>query len=698
MDFFFNPDGIAVVGATPNPLKGGSAILKNVIAGYKGRIYPVNPAYQEIEGLKCYPSVAAIPEPVDLAIVFIPAKQTPAVVEDCAVKGVRGVMIESGGFAETGEQGKNLQQSLKEIAVRTGIRLWGPNCMGLVDAVRSHVFSFMDPASLQQGLLGGTVSLIVQSGLLSAGFLVDIMSHGVMGISKVCSIGNKMDVNECDVLSWLLHDKATAVVGLYIESFSEGRRFIELCRQNKKTVVVLMGGKTQKGAEAALSHTASLAGNYRLISGVLSQAGVIEARDFKQMTDICRSLASMPDGIVNPWGGRTAILAFSGGAGILSSDFMEEQGLSVAVLSSATKETLRQLFPDWMPVSNPVDLWPSIEKHAGTDIDVFSAALKAVLDDPDVDAVLFHAFAGNPWLNIDLDDVARQRDASGKPVFIWLLGRREEAFHFYVEALSYRIPVFGELYRAVECLSAMFRRRQADELTGPPALQENVGLPSGELDEMLKTIVGPLDEYFSKRILKACGVPVVEEEIIVDALLCEKTAQDIGFPVVMKGLQRGNVHKTELGLVHLNIPDGAAILRVFHTLKERMDPSGQVLIYKQVEGKIELIIGMVRDGQFGPCVMFGIGGMMTEVFEDAVFASAPLSKNEALELIGRLKWQKLLNGFRREPPVDREELARILVAVGNLGVLYPRIQEIDINPLIISEQGAVAVDATILLR
>lgn len=697
MDFFFNPDGIAVVGATPNPLKGGSAILKNIMAGFKGRIYPVNPGYQEIEGMKCYPSVVAILDPVDLAIVFIPAKQVPAAVEDCAIKGVRGVMIESGGFAETGGQGKNLQDSLKEIAARTGIRLWGPNCMGLVDAVRSYVFSFMDPASLQQGLLGGTVSLVVQSGLLSAGFLVDIMSHGVMGISKVCSLGNKVDVNECDVLTWLLDDKETAVVGLYIESFSDGRRFIELCRQSKKPIVVLMGGKSKKGAEAAVSHTASLAGNYRLISGVLSQAGVIEARDFKHMTDICRSLASMPDVVMNPQGRRAAILTFSGGAGILSSDFMEEQGFSVAVLSSKTKEALRHLFPDWMPVSNPVDLWPSMEKHAGTDVDVYSAALKAALSDPNVDAVLLHAFAGNPWLKINIDDVARQRDASGKPVFIWLLGRREEAFQFRVESLSYGIPVFEELYRAVECLSALFHRRQADEATGPPAAQEKSAPLSGKHDEMLRTFEGPLNEYLSKGILKACGVPVVEEKIIADASLCEKTANDIGFPVVMKGMQTGKIHKTEMGLVHLNIPDGVAALRVFNALKSRMDPSGQALIYKQVEGKIEIIVGLARDRQFGPCVMLGIGGIMTEVFEDAVFASAPLTHNEALKLIGRIKGQKLLNGFRREPPVDREELARILIAVGNLGVLYPRIQEIDINPLIISEQGAVAVDAAIVL-
>jgi acyl-CoA synthetase (NDP forming) len=695
MEFFFNPDGIAIVGATPNPLKGGSAILKNIMTGYKGNIYPVNPRYQEIEGLRCYPTVGAIPGHADLAIVFVPANQVPAAVEDCAARGIRGVMIESGGFAETGQEGKNLQNSLKEIANRTGIRLWGPNCMGLVDAVHGYVFSFMDPASLQRGLLPGTVSLVVQSGLLSAGFLVDIMSHGVMGISKVCSIGNKMDVSECDLMEYLLQDPATAVVGLYLETFSDGRRFMELCRNSTKPVVVLTGGKSKKGAAAALSHTASLAGNHRITSGILAQVGVIEARDFKQMTDICRSLAVVPAGSVNREG-RIAVLTFSGGSGILTSDFAEEFGLSIAELSSTTKEALGLLFPDWMPVSNPVDLWPAMEKHGGTDVDVYSRALSAVLADPDVDAVVMHAFAGNLRLKLDIDDVARQRHTSGKPVFIWLLGRREEAFRFKIESLSYGIPVFTELYRAVECLAAVVRQRTPDKSTSPPPAQEEMLPLSIELKEILETTAGPLDEYQSKRILKACGIPTVEEKIIVDASLCKKIASDTGFPVVMKGLQPGGIHKTELGLVHLNIENPEAALQVFETLKKKMGPAGQVLIYKQVEGKVEIIAGLVRDPQFGSCVMLGIGGIMTEVFGDAVFAMAPLTQREALEIIGRLRGQKLLNGFRGEPPVDREELARILVNLGNLGILYPRIQEIDINPLIIGKDGAVAVDATIV--
>jgi acetyltransferase len=698
MNFFFNPDGVAVVGATPNPLKGGYAIFKNLLIGYKGNIYPVNPSYKEIEGTPCYPSVSAIPGHVDLAIVFVPAKHVPATIEDCAAKGVRGVMIESGGFAETGNDGRFLQQSLKDICKRTGIRLWGPNCMGLVDAVGGYVFSFMDPRSLQQGLLiPGNVSLVVQSGLLSAGFLVDIMSHRVMGISKVCSIGNKIDVNECDLLSYLIEDTNTEVIGHYLESFSDGRRFTELCRKSTKPIVVLHGGKSRKGAEAAMSHTASLAGDHKIISGALAQAGVTEAGDFHQMMDLCRSLSARP----RPAGrhGRIAVLTFSGGSGIVASDFMEEHGLTVAELSQETKNALGSLFPEWMPVGNPVDLWPAIEKHGGTNIDVYSVALAAVLNDPCVDAVFLHTFAGNFRIGINVTDIAEQTRTAGKPVFVWLLGRHEEALRFKAEALSYGIPVFQEISRAVECLAAVFHQLRASEiLKRRPDKVKTIRI-SDKLSDVLEKAVGPLDEYVSKTILRLHGIPAVEEEIMSDEGECEKTAKRLGFPLVMKGLQMGKVHKTELGLVHLNITTQEAALSAFDCLKKKMDPSGQVLAYRQVKGKIEIIVGLVRDVHFGPCVMLGLGGIMAEILSDAVFAPAPLTVEDALALIGRLRGQKIFDGFRGEPPVNREELAGILVTVGDIGLQYPRIHEIDVNPLIVGENGAmVAVDATIVLR
>jgi acyl-CoA synthetase (NDP forming) len=696
MDFFFNPKAIAVVGATPNPFKGGCSILKNLIAGYQGRIYPINPRYDKIEGLPAFPSVSAVDGPVDLAIVFVPAQATPNAIEDCIRKGVSGVIIESGGFAETGPEGRRLQQRILDRAKAAGIRLWGPNCMGLVDAVHSRVFSFLDPRALQAGLVPGNVSLVVQSGMLSAGFLVDIMTHGIMGISKVCSVGNKMDVDECDLVPWLLRDPDTAVIGLYLETITRGRRFADICRGSAKPIVVLKGGKSPKGAQAAMSHTASLAGNRRIVSGALAQAGVIEAYDFKQMMDLCRSLAMVPAKASELKGG-VAILTFSGGAGIVSSDFLEEMGLPLADFADDTKKSLQAVFPDWMPVANPVDLWPAMEKNAATDVDIYSEAMKAVLADPAVDAVLLHVFVGNFRIRINLPDLAQQSRAAGKPVFIWLLGRRDEAYSFQMAAREQGVPVFQELHRAVECLSIAIRRKKR---AAPAIFVDKAGkcLPlAPEFRQLLAEVNGPLDEFISKQILKTYDIPTVDEAIATDVHECLRAAARIGYPVVMKGLQEGDVHKTELGLVYLDIRNKSTAMRTFKTLTRKMGGRGRVLIQKHVKGHVELILGLIRDPQFGPCVMIGLGGIMTEVFQNAVFAMAPLNHQEALALTGRLQGQKLLDGFRGNPPVNRDEIARMLVALGTIGLAYPRIQEIDINPLIVDAAGAVAVDATIIV-
>ena len=693
MDFFFTPRGVAVVGATPNRLKGGNAILRNLQLGYREPIYPVNPRYAEIEGLPCYPSISAVPAPADLAIIFVPARQVPAAVEACAAKGVPGVMIESGGFAETGPEGAKLQLELTRIAARTGIRIWGPNCMGLVDVVHSHIFSFMDPQVQEQGFIPGSVSLVVQSGMLSAIFLIDLMSHATMGVSKVCSVGNKADVNECDLLEYFLKDPDTRVIGLYLESFADGRRFLEICRRCGKPIVVLKGGRSRKGAEAAMSHTASLAGDRRIVAGALAQAGVIEARDFKQMMDLCRSLAlSKP-----PADGknRVAILTFSGGAGIVSTDFVEEQGLVVADLAESTRTTLQELFPSWMPVSNPIDLWPAMERHIGTGVDVYNRALAIVLGDPGVDAVFLHIAIGNARARLNLSALSPMIRGSGKPVIVWQVGRRDEVFAFQKEALALGIPLFSELFRAAECLGAALRERHRPEpIPEIGSIPKDLPAPLAAL--LASAAPGPLDEHLSKELLRACGVPTVPERIVTGAEQVEAAAAAIGYPVVMKGLLPGGVHKTEMGLVRLDIPDGPAARQTYAALMERMEGRGQILIQRQLPGKVELILGFLRDPQFGPCVMFGLGGVTAELFDDAVFAVAPLTRRDALGLIGRIRGQKMLNGFRGAPSVDREEIARILAALGEIGLAFPMIREIDINPLICGAEAPIAVDATII--
>ncbi len=456
MEFFFKPKGIALIGASANPNKGGFSILTNLMTGYKGAIYPVNPRYNDIRGLRCYRSVLEVPDPLDLAIVFVPAEATLGAVQDCAERGVPGVMIQSAGFAESGDlQGRRLQDDLKQIRQKTGMRLWGPNCMGLVDAVHGQVYSFVAPSIWDEGLMAGKVSLIVQSGMLTAGFLIDLMTHGIMGISKACSIGNKVDVDECDLLQYLIDDRDTETICLYLESIQNGKRFLEICRRSNKPIVALKGGKSEKGAQAAMSHTASIAGNRAVVSAAFAQVGVAEANDFMQLMDLGRTLCMYPD-VNSPSTCRVAVLTFSGAAGIVSSDFIEHQGLELADLSENTKDDLKEIFPEWMPVSNPVDLWPAIERN-GPEI-AWGRAFKAVCADPNVDAVFFHVFVGGFSGKTDISSLVKIARTADKPVFGWLLGKRTEARDFLIQANEMGVPVFREIQRAVECMAAVFKR------------------------------------------------------------------------------------------------------------------------------------------------------------------------------------------------------------------------------------------------
>ena len=694
MDFFFKPKGVAIIGASANPVKGGYFILNNLLKGFKGGIYPVNPAYQEIDGLPCYPSVKDVPDPVDLAIIFVPAPLVPRVLRECADRGIKGAMIESGGFAESSPEGQQLQHRIIEIHRETGIRIWGPNCMGLVDTVHDFVFSFVLPAIWEEGLYSGNVSLVVQSGMLSAGFLIDIMSNGIMGISKVCSIGNKVDVNECDLLEYLIDDSDTGVIGLYLESIPDGRRFMDLCRKSEKPIVVLRGGKSRKGAEAAKSHTASLAGDGAVINGALAQVGVIEALDFKQMMDLCRSLADYPE-ILLKNSRRVAILTMSGAAGIVSADFIEQHGLSVAELAGSTVDALKQIYPEWMPASNPVDLWPAVERHGRKK--AYNTAFQAVFADPNVDAILFHSFVGGPASRMDMSSLVEMARQSGKPLFGWLMGKRSEAHQFQMDARELKLPVFGELYRAVECMAAVLSRQALPDPDSSGILLADLTSIKERLEKMPTAETGTLDEYNSKQILSLCGIPVVGEKIVSSARETIEIADEFHFPVVLKGLWPGEVHKTESGLVHTGISSVQELERIYNELHNKLPDDGSVLIQKHIQGYPELIAGLIRDPQFGPCVMCGFGGILAEVMADSVFAAAPLNKPEALALIARLKTQKLLNGFRGFTAVDRDALAEILVRLGDLALAFEQIKEIDINPLIVSQGKPIAVDATIVL-
>ena len=691
MKTFFRPRSVAVIGASDRKHSLGSQLITNLLYGYDGAIYPVNPNYAAINELTCYPTVEAIPGSVDLAIIIVPAPAVPGALEDCARKGIYRVMIQSAGFSEVGEEGAALQNRCNAIAKAEGIRIWGPNCMGLVDIPRKHLFTFMHPRVYEDGLIPGRISLIVQSGMLSAGFLADLMSERSIGVGKACSIGNKSDVDECDLLEYLLDDDETDAVALYLESIPRGRRFIELAEDSSKPIVLLKGGKSSAGARAALSHTSSLAGNARLQDSLLEGVGVTIARDFQQMMELARALAMIP---ATPPACRVAIMTFSGGAGILSCDLLEEAGLRIAEFTAETKQKLAPVFPDWLPASNPVDLFPAFGLRGP--LAAYLGAFEAVVDDPGVDVIFLHYFAGL-YQNFDLmAEMKKTADREGKRLVFWVIGRREGSRRVRQEAQKHGVPVHGELSRAVECLAAAARyepRRDIPHQSKPAAVYSR---EAGRLLEEGKSL-RTWDEYDSKRLLKEFSVPLVEERIAVSAGEARTAAEALGFPLVLKGLVPGEIHKTESGLVHLNIGSMEAFDDALAGMAEIPGKGGRYLVQSFRPGDYELIAGFLRDDQFGPCVMFGLGGIFSELQRDVVFGRAPISRDEARLLIGRIKGVNLLRGFRGMAPLDQEAMAEVLVNLGNLGVAFPDIEQIDINPLVIERGRPVAVDASVIM-
>ncbi|MCP4610669.1 MAG: acetate--CoA ligase family protein [Planctomycetes bacterium] len=661
MKKFFKPSSIAVIGAGTR--RGGGQTIKNLLFGYKGKIYPVNPGHKKIQGIPCFRSIAEIPSHVDLAIILVPAPKVPAVLEECAHKRITRVMIESAGFAEVGVAGREIQDRCVAIAKESGIRIWGPNGMGLVDIPGRNFFTFMTPRVYKDGIIEGRVSLIVQSGMLSAGFLVDLLSQKNIGVSKVCSIGNKADVDECDLLPYLIDDPEADVVALYLESVPRGRLLLDIVKESVKPIVVLKGGKSRAGAQAAMSHTASLAGDSRLLSDVLESAGVTLATDFHQLIDLSRTLAMNP-GVAPAC--RLATVSFSGAAGIVSCDLMEKHGLKLARLSENTTKSLGKLYPDWMPAANPVDLYPAMELHWRES--PVTQAISILLKDPGVDVVLVHFVAGLGGEELDLAGLKKKADQAGKVVVFWLLGRREANRVFRIAAQECGIQVYDEISRVIECLAAAARFHRDKT----PARDEHPIAITQPDEDQINSVASPpegqaLDEYESKKILKKWDIPVVEEMLVTTMAEAKRASLKLRFPLVLKGLPPGQVvHKTELGLVKVGISRQKDLEHAFRDIKAKLGGRGSIIVQRQVETEYELIAGFFRDTQIGPCIMFGLGGIFSELEPDVRFAPAPLVHADAIKLIGQIRGQKLLNGFRGMTALKTDVMAELLVNLGHL--------------------------------
>ena len=447
MHKFFYPDGVIVVGASADPLRVGYGLTANVMAGFKDRCFPVNPKYDEIEGAPCYPTVSDVPEDVDLAVLFIPARFVPETLRECGRKGIRRVIIQSAGFAETGPEGQALQRECLAVAREYGQRLWGPNCMGYVNGQNRTVVSFMRPQVWQHALRPGGVSLIVQSGMLAAGYLMQILSENYFGLNLACSIGNKADVNESDILEYLAEDPHTDVVAMYLESIVDVPRFRAAVKRLDRPVILLKGGTSDLGAKAAQSHTASLAGNTEVSEGFFRQLGIHRANDFMEMMDLTKGLVQWKG---KAGGRRLAVVTFSGAAGIVASDHIVRENMTLARLSPRTLERLREVYPPWMPPENPLDLWPSIERNGMQR--VYEAVIPALLEDDGVEGIHYHIHATPQFMKEQLKYLAPLKQAT-KPVAFWLIGDSScfREFREGVEALG--ASAYVEIGRGVKALA-----------------------------------------------------------------------------------------------------------------------------------------------------------------------------------------------------------------------------------------------------
>ena len=446
MDRFMNPKSVAVIGASEDRRKGGYALVSNLKQKFPERLYPINPGASEICGIHALKRVDDLPETVDLAVIFVPARSVPEVMEACGEKGISRIIIESAGFAEAGPQGVALQEACVLMGRRYGMRVWGPNCMGVVNGGTGMVASFMRPDIWRGHLRPGNVSLIVQSGMLSAGFLIQILKAGFFGLSKACSIGNRCDVNESDLLEYFAGDPQTQVIAMYLESIIDVSRFRAAISRLRKPVVLLRGGTSVEGARAAQSHTGSLAGNALLTEGFLRQMKIHRATDFFEMVDITRGL-SLWQG--RGKGRRIGIVTFSGASGIVASDHFADLGMTLAPLSPETLRTLKTIFPPWMQPQNPVDVWPAIERVGQK---AFEVAIKAMLADPQVDALYLHLYMDWGILEQGVGFLDSLR-GSRKPTAVWMIGE-PECFRKIRDGVEpFGTPVFTDLARGALVLS-----------------------------------------------------------------------------------------------------------------------------------------------------------------------------------------------------------------------------------------------------
>ena len=693
LDPIFFPKSIAVIGASRHKGKVGYAILHNLIVNdFQGTIYPVNPNAEFVHSIRAYPSVLDIPGPVDLAILCIPADTVLDAVEECARKGVRGLVVITAGFREIAGIGEERERRLRELVQKHGMVMVGPNCMGVIN---THPDVKMDATFAPTPPLRGTISFTSQSGALGVAILDHAKSINV-GFAKFVSLGNKTDVSGNDLLLAWEDDPETKTILMYIENFGNPKNFVRIARRvtKKKPIIAVKSGRTEAGGRAAVSHTGALGGSDLAADAVFAQTGVLRANSIEELFDYAMafSLAKLPRGP------RVAVVTDAGGPAIMCTDALVEQGLQLAQLAPETVESLRAWAPSEASLRNPVDLIAS----AGAE--EYRRALKAVLADPNVDGVI--AIYVPPIVTDEVNVARAIRESVGtseKTVLCNFLGRSEESPGF-VELVQHGVPSYLFPEGAARSLAAMHRYH---EYLG----RDEGRFPQFAVDrERAAATVGRahaagqqrLREDNAMDLLAAYGIPIARTRFCRAAEV-ESAARDIGYPVVLKAIGPDLVHKSDLGAVAVDLRDGRDLRTAVTTMEKRLAGANVTvdgyLVQEYVRGGKETILGMNRDKVFGPLLAFGLGGIYVEWLRDVAFGLAPITDADARRMIESIKTAPLLHGVRGEAPSDVDALADALLRLSQLVTDFDAIQEVDLNPVIALEagKGCKVVDARVIL-
>lgn len=695
LEAIFAPQSVAIVGASPDPSKLGHRVLKNVVEnGYQGRIIPVHPTAAQVLGLSAAPSVAAIDGPVDLAVLVVPPQAVLTVVDECGAKGVRGLVVITAGFKEVGGAGRELEHQLVERVRRYQIRMVGPNCLGIIDTTTCLNASF---AALMPS--PGQIAFMSQSGAICTAILDWSKSEGI-GFSRFVSLGNKADVDEVALLKAWGGDPDNRVILAYLEGISDGPGFVQTARAVTRTtpVIAIKSGTTDAGTKAISSHTGSLAGSEKAYEAAFSQSGIIRAQSMEELFDFALAFAYQP-----PIAGeRIAIVTNAGGPGIITADAIERSGLTLARLTSATIEHLRAELPPTANVFNPIDVIGDARA------DRYEVALRAALADPNVDAaiVLFTPQAGSePELTAEL--TARLARDQPKPVVASFMGAI--SIGPALELLNReRIPNYAFPERAVAALRAMARhrawtQRPAGEYASFEADRPRVRQVFDQVRASGRVALGEIE---AREVIEAYGMRLPQSRLARSPEEAAQIAAEIGFPVVMKISSPDILHKSDIGGVKVGIADPAAARDAYELIEYRARKYSReaqiwgVLVQEMVPKGREVLVGVTRDPQFGPLVVFGLGGIYVEVLQDVAFRLAPVSRQEAAEQVRSIRTYALLQGVRGEPPADIAAAEEVILRVSQLVTDFPEIVEMDINPLVVNNQGqgAVVLDARIILQ